>query len=78
MVQQVRRAVLSVKLNLAEGSSRKSEVERKLFFEISRGSIVELDAAFDTTIDLNYFSPDELHVFSSLLNKSFAKVSNMI
>jgi four helix bundle protein len=37
MVQQVRRAALSVYLNIAEGCSRKSLLERKRFFEISRG-----------------------------------------
>jgi four helix bundle protein len=39
MVQQIRRAALSVKLNLAEGSTRKSEVERKGYLEIARGSV---------------------------------------
>ena len=34
MVQQVRRAALSVYLNIAEGCSRKSVTERKRFFEI--------------------------------------------
>jgi four helix bundle protein len=33
MIPQMRRAVLSVKLNLAEGSSRKSETERKWFMK---------------------------------------------
>jgi four helix bundle protein len=32
MVQQMRRAALSVKLNLAEGSTRKSDLERKRYF----------------------------------------------
>ncbi len=45
MISQIRRAGLSVHLNIAEGASRKSEVERKRFYEISRGSIVEIDAA---------------------------------
>lgn len=54
MVQQIRRASLSVKLNLAEGSTRKSEVERKRFLEISRGSLVEIDAALETAVDLQY------------------------
>ena len=47
MVQQIRRAALSVKLNLAEGSTRKSIIERKRYLEISRGSLVEIDAALE-------------------------------
>ena len=45
MVQQIRRAALSVHLNIAEGCSRKSLAERKRFFEISRGSVIETDAS---------------------------------
>jgi four helix bundle protein len=45
MVQQIRRAALSVHLNIAEGCSRKSATERKRFFEISRGSVIEIDTA---------------------------------
>jgi four helix bundle protein len=40
MISQIRRAALSVHLNIAEGASRKSEVERKRYYEISRGSMV--------------------------------------
>jgi four helix bundle protein len=78
MVQQVRRAVLSVKLNFAEGSTRRSEVERKRYSEMSRGSIVELDAAFETAVDLKYFKLEELQAFSELLNKCFAMNSKMM
>ena len=42
MVQQIRRAALSVKLNFAEGSTRRSEQERKRYMEIARGSVVEM------------------------------------
>ena len=54
MISQIRRAALSVHLNIAEGASRKSETERKRFYDISRGSIIEIDAAFDIASDLQY------------------------
>ncbi len=47
LVQQIRRASLSVYLNIAEGSSRKSEAERKRFYEIARSSVIEVDTALD-------------------------------
>jgi four helix bundle protein len=39
IVQQVRRAALSVHLNIAEGCSRKSFTERKRYFEIARDQL---------------------------------------
>jgi len=53
MIQQMRRAALSAKLNLAEGSTRKSPNERRRFYEVARGSVVEIDAVLETAIDLN-------------------------
>ena len=47
MISQIRRAALSVHLNIAEAASRKSEMERKRYYEISRGSLIEIDAALD-------------------------------
>src|SRR6188474_3713900 len=54
MITQIRRAALSVHLNIAEGASRKSEVERKRYYEIARGSLIEIDAAVDIAHGLNY------------------------
>ena len=75
MTQQIRRAALSVKLNLSEGSSRKSEIERKRYYEISRGSVVEIDAALETAVDLNYFAEYQFEAVGRLLNKCFAMLS---
>ena len=63
MISQIRRVALSVHLNIAEGASRKSETERKRYYEVSRGSIIEIDAALDVVKSLNYidgFNLDEL------------------
>lgn len=78
MVQQIRRAALSVKLNMAEGSTRKSPTERSRYYEISRGSVVEIDAALETAVDLHYLDVKELDNVSILLNKCFAMLSKMI
>ena len=78
MVQQMRRAGLSIKLNLAEGASRRSPIERKRFIEVSRGSLIEVDAILETAVDLKYYSVDELSKIGELLNRSFAMLSKMM
>lgn len=54
MVAQIRRAALSVYLNIAEGASRRSAIERKRFFEIARGSVIEVDSALGIAAELDY------------------------
>ena len=78
MVQQMRRAGLSIKLNLGEVASRRSPVERKRFIEVSRGSLIEVDAILETAVDLKYYSLDELSKIGELLNRSFAMLSKMM
>ena len=56
MTSQLRRAALSVHLNIAEGCSRKSEAERKRYYEVARGSIVEIDAILGVANDLKYLA----------------------
>lgn len=78
MISPIRLATLSVKLNLAEGSTRKSEIERKRFYEISTGSVVEIDAALERAVDLNYFTISNLDSLGILLNRGYAMLSKMI
>jgi four helix bundle protein len=78
LVQQIRRAALSVHLNIAEGCSRRSVAERKRFFEISRGSIIEIDAALDISSDLEYCSKDELQSLGAMMVRSFSMLSRLI
>jgi len=78
MVQQLRRAALSVQLNIAEGSSRKSPIERRRFYEISRESLVEIDTILDLAIELEYLKPVELEETGTLIVKTFQMLSKMI
>ncbi|MEI9934661.1 MAG: four helix bundle protein [Ferruginibacter sp.] len=78
MVQQIRRAALSVHLNVAEGCSRKSVAERNRFFEIARGSVIEVDAAVGVAYKLSYITAEELQTIGDLIIKSFKILSAMI
>ena len=77
MVQQVRRAALSVYLNIAEGCSRKSLTERRRFFEISRGSIIEIDAVLDLSTELNYSKKENMLLLGELMERTFSMLSKM-
>lgn len=78
MISQIRRAALSVKLNLAEGASRKSGAERSRYIEVARGSVIEIDAAVETAVDIDYLKPEQLQPLGEVLNKCFAMLSNML
>ena len=78
MVQQIRRAALSVHLNLAEGCSRKSKIERIRYFEIARGSAIEIDSALDIAFQLSYSTRDQLKSVGEALVKTFRLLSGMI
>jgi four helix bundle protein len=44
---QQRRAIASVVLNMSEGNARRSQNERRRFFEIARASVSEVSACVD-------------------------------
>jgi four helix bundle protein len=78
MVQQIRRAALSVHLNIAEGCSRRSAAERKRFLEIARGSVIEIDTAIGIGHKLAYSTQDQLQDLGEKIIKTFKILSGMI
>lgn len=57
---QLRRAVVSVPSNIAEGMSRISDKEKVHFLEISYGSLMEVLCQLTIANDLEYISQEEL------------------
>ena len=78
MISQIRRAALSVHLNIAEGSSRKSEMERKRYFEIARGSVIEIDAALDIAFDLGYLKTIDTAKLGTSMISCFKLLTGLI
>ena len=54
LVNQLRRAVISVCSNIAEGAARKTKPDRRRFYEIARSSLVEIDTQMEAALLLNY------------------------
>ena len=65
-------------MNIAEGWSRKSLAERKRYFEIARGSVIEIDTAFDIAQELGYTTMEELQTLGHNIIQSFKLLSGMI
>lgn len=78
LTNQTRRASISISANIAEGSSRKSLVERKRFYEIARSSLVEVDNHLEIAITLNYLDDKTVKIIDEKLNELFAKLSKFI
>ncbi len=78
MTQQVRRAALSVQLNIAEGAARRSALERKRFYEIARSSLVEIDAALDIAASLNYCTKEETEELGNTMIRCFQMLTKMV
>ncbi|MBC8047594.1 MAG: four helix bundle protein [Fimbriimonadaceae bacterium] len=78
LTQQIRRAALSVHLNFSEGASRKSAAERKRFYEISRSSLIEIDAALDVAFDLEYIKKEQLNILGDAMYECFRQLSAII
>lgn len=78
LTNQIRRASLSIPSNLAEGASRKSGIERKRFFEIARGSLVEIDTQFEIAKELNFIKDEDLKFIEKDIIDVFSMLSNLI
>ncbi len=78
LTSQLRRASISVASNIAEGASRKSIIERKRFYQISRSSSVEIDTQIEICKLLDYFIDNDLNDIDIELNNVFALLTVMI
>ncbi len=80
---QLRRASFSIMLNIAEGSSRFSNKDRKHFFVISRGSVFECVAILEYLRECDQISKteylkyhDQLEEISRMLFSLVKKLEN--
>ena len=69
LCDQLRRAVISIPSNIAEGFGRYSSKEQIHFFEIAYGSLREVDCQMDIAHDLAYITETDLAEIVTQVNK---------
>jgi four helix bundle protein len=76
LADQLRRAALSVSLNIAEGSGRPEKDSRR-FYAIARGSALECAAVLDAIQALGIVAPGELATPRDLLERLVSMLTKM-
>lgn len=77
LCDQLRRAVISIPSNIAEGLGRVSAKEQIHFLEIAYGSLREVDCQLDIAKDLAYISVEEHLEIENKLEKVAALIAGM-
>jgi four helix bundle protein len=78
LTSQIRRAVVSIPSNIAEGAGHFSKREFSRFLEIAYSSSCELDTQVILSFDLEFISVDDLKKSSSLIEDVQKMLSGLI
>lgn len=66
---QMRRAVVSIASNIAEGAGRGTDKDLRHFMTIARGSVTELETQFLICLRLHYLTAEEIRPCMLLLDE---------
>ena len=64
IIDQMRRAAVSLTSNIAEGFSRRSSKEKNRFYCIAQASLVELQNQFIISKDVDYLSDNDFQIIA--------------
>lgn len=67
IVNQMRRAAISAESNIAEGFGRNTAKDKRHFFGIAKGSLLELQSQSITSRDLEYITEEEYREMKTAL-----------
>ena len=77
LCDQLRRSVISVPSNIAEGSGRTSAKDQAHFFEMAFGSLMEVSCQMDIACDLGYINQTELLKVEEQVSRIAAMLSGL-
>ena len=74
---QMRRAVISIPSNIAEGTSKASPKEQFHFIEIAYGSLMEIMCQAEIAFDQHYITQDDLSLIEEKIVSIYKMLSSM-
>lgn len=78
LCDQLRRAIISVPSNIAEGSGCQTEKDQAHFYSIAYGSLMESFAQLDIALELNYITQSEFDKIEILINEEAKMLYGLI
>jgi len=78
LISQLRRAVISINLNIAEGCASKSDIEYRRFLIMSLKSVHEVVAILEISIELEYINKKEYDNSMNEINELGAMINSLI
>ena len=78
LTAQMRRAVVSIPSNIAEGAARVSTKEFAQFLKVAGGSLGELDTQIEISRNLNYISDETKQDLDSRIGSISRKLAGLI
>ena len=74
---QMRRAVISIPSNIAEGTSKASPREQFHFIEVAYGSLMEIMCQTEIAFDQHYIAQDDLSLIEEKIVSIYKMLSSM-
>lgn len=78
LCDQLRRAVISIPSNIAEGSGRQSQKDQAHFYTIAYGSLMEVLSQLDVACDLGYISQEEFNKLEVLIDEEAKMLTGIV
>lgn len=78
VISQLKRAAVSIPLNIAEGAGRNSNKEFKHFLHIARGSLSEVNTVLDLCVLLEFCTSERIKPINEQEQKCAALLNGLI